>query len=137
MRNFVTTILIFTLDETLNVTFILCFIIMPKDQVPILYERIVQLYFLRCIYQQQDERFRNETWLGETPEVLVNHEHASALTVVLFSNEKLLYALTRTIEVHTFLSDLSGKYFFLSCIFGITKPVTSTVIGSSSNSPSF
>jgi hypothetical protein len=69
--------------------------------------------------------------------VLVNKEQASGLTVFLFTNEKLLYALTRTVEAHDVLSDLSGKYFLFSCIFGITKPITSTVIGPSSNSPSF
>ena len=68
--------------------------------------------------------------------MLVNQDQASVLTVILFTNDKLLYALTRTIEALTFLSDLSGKYFFFSCVLGITKP-TSTVIGSSSNSPSF
>jgi hypothetical protein len=45
MCNLITTILIFTLEETLNLTFILCFIIMPKDQAPNLYEKIKQLYF--------------------------------------------------------------------------------------------
>jgi len=91
------------------------------------------IVFLCCIYQQQDEIFRNETWLGKTTEVLINQEQASVLTVILFTNDKFLYALTRTIEALTCLSELSGKYFFFSCVFGITKPVTSTVIGSSSN----
>lgn len=75
---------------------------MPKDQVPILCERIVQLYFLCCIYLQQDERFRTEIRLGEMTEVLVYQEQARALTVVFFTNDKLLYAFTRTIEAHTF-----------------------------------
>jgi len=50
MPNLITTILIFTLEETLNFTFVICFIIMPKDQVPLLHERIVQLcFYVVCI----------------------------------------------------------------------------------------
>ena len=45
MRNLITKILIFPLEETLNLTFILCLITMPKGQVPVLYERTVQSYF--------------------------------------------------------------------------------------------
>jgi len=91
---------------------------MPKDQVPSLYERIVQLYFLCCIYQQQDESFRTETWLGKTTEVLVNQERTSALTVVLFTNDTLLYAFTRTIEApHLFCPISVVNTSFQLCIW--------------------